>query len=131
MWKQIWVKEQKLAVCFDTLKFVKPLKQFKKICLKNVFFEWKEGKKVAKKLQNSFKKVSKKLKFSKDKRYKYVYLLLDPDLVKIIIEKQEVGVNEEELFELFIQAIIYVGKGFGIRAFEHDQIWIDRSDQVH
>ena len=71
------------------------------------------------------------MKFSKDKRYKYVYLLLDPDLVKTIMEKQEIGVNEDELFELFIQAIIYVGKGFGIWAFEHDQIWIDRSDQIH
>lgn len=45
MWQQIFAKEQKLAVCFDTLKSVEPLKQFKKVCLKNGFFEWKEGKK--------------------------------------------------------------------------------------
>lgn len=45
MWQQIFAKEQKLAVCFDTLKFVEPLKQFKKVCLKNGFLNGKKEEK--------------------------------------------------------------------------------------
>lgn len=46
-------------------------------------------------------------------------MLLDPDLVKVLLQKHEEGCSELELLELFVKAIIYIGIGRNIRSFDH------------
>lgn len=104
---------------FEVLEPMKPFEQLKNKFSTTDKFDWDKGKEVAKKVHSSVVEASKLLSYSKDASKIYLYMLMDPDLVKVLLQKHEEGSSELELLELFIQAIIYIGIGRDIRSFNH------------
>ena len=55
-----------------------------------------------------------------DKRAHCVYFHLDPERVKKLLQAKKDGANKLVILTMFINSIVYVGKGNKNRCFDHE-----------
>ena len=73
-------------------------------------FDWQETKKVETQIDKTYYAKNRKKSWQKDNRKNYIYLLLDLNITKKLIQQYENDKNELVIQTTFISAIFYICK---------------------